>query len=137
MKEIIQALGFDPLPTAIIILQLGVISVLFRKFYKDTMTKFDNVIKTRKAEIEIVKESIKQLSSDIEEVKDKVMLNNKTTTLLAYHQCMNEAMRWEEKGSIPVGAKMHFNRVWNKYIELGDGHGEDPKVMVDRLKVIN
>ena len=136
MKELIKALGFDPLPTAIIIIQLGVISFLFRKFYKSVTNNFAKVIETRKTEIEVVKKSIQQLSSDIEEIKDKVVLNNETTTLLAYHQCMNEAMKWKEKGEIPVGAKMHFDTVWNQYEKLGDGHGTDPKNMVDSLKVV-
>ena len=34
MKEIIKALGFDPLPTAIITIQLTVIWFFLRNFYK-------------------------------------------------------------------------------------------------------
>lgn len=147
MKEIIKALGFDPLPTAIITIQLTVIWFFLRNFYetqkanqqetqKNILENFNKVIETRKEEIEIVKDSIQHLSKDIGEIKNNIKLNNDTTTLLAYHQCMNEAMKWKEKGEIPMGAKMHFETVWRQYEKLGDGHGTDPKDMIDTLKVV-
>lgn len=79
MKEIIKALGFDPLPTAIIIVQLGVIWYFLKKFYnnsKDNQKKiidnFNNMIKARETETQIIKESVNNLSKDICDVKQKM-----------------------------------------------------------------
>lgn len=137
MKEIIKALGFDPLPTAIIILQLGVISFLFKKFYNNVSDNFKEVIETRKEEIEIVKKSIENLSTDIEIIKNKISINNETTTSLVYHQCFNEAKKWQDKGYIDLGSKKYFDKMWDNYIKLGDGLGREPKDIIDSLTIKN
>lgn len=134
---IIKALGFEPMPTAIIIALLTALFFLLKAFYKNVIKQFDRVITTRTTEIGVVKASLETLTSEIEEVKNKIDKNNETTTLLAYHQCMNEAMNWQDKGEIPVGAKMHFDKVWDAYLTLGDGHGDDPKRIIDKLPIVN
>lgn len=128
-ENIVKALGFQPLPTAIIIALLAAIYFLIRR-------EFDRVIRTRSQEIKVVKVSLDTLTDEIDKIKDNQVRNNNATTLLAYHQCMNEAMKWQEKGEIPIGAKMHFDIVWDAYKDLGDGHGDDPKKMIDSLKVV-
>lgn len=135
--DVIKALGFPPLPTAIIILLVFAIYMLLRRAYKGIEDKFEKVISTRADEIKVVKVSLEALTKEIEEVKESIAKNNKTTTLLTYHQCMNEAMNWKDKGEIPVGAKMHFDKVWEAYEGLGDGHGDDPKKMIDALPIVN
>lgn len=134
---IIKAWGFEPMPTAIIIALLTALFFLLKAFYKNVIKQFDRVITTRTTEIAVVKATLETLTSEIEEVKNKIDKNNETTTLLAYHQCMNEAMSWKSKGEISVGAKMHFDKVWEAYLTLGDGHGDDPKRIIDKLPIVN
>lgn len=137
MVDIIKAMGFTPLPTAIIILLVSAIFFLLKKIGDNITRRVDELIKKRDAELVVINTSIESLIKEITDMKERLSLSNDTLTLLTYHQCMNEAMAWKEKGEIPVGAKMHFDKVWNSYLQLGDGHGSDPKEMIDSLPIVN
>ena len=137
MVDIIKAMGFTPLPTAIIILLVSAIFFLLKKIGDNITKRVDELIKKRDNELVVINSSLEALTKEVAEMKDKLSLSIDTTTLLAYHQCMNEAMAWKEKGEIPVGAKMHFDKVWNSYLQLGDGHGSDPKEMIDSLPIVS
>lgn len=75
------------------------------------------------------------IEKDLKEIKNQLNLNTKATVSLIYHQAMNEAVKWEEKGSIPLGAKKYFEEMWNFYLDLGDGRGSEPKDKIDKLKI--
>ena len=141
---IIKSLGNSELLVLIIIVLIVIIILLgaiivaiLKRVSKSVVENFNKVISTRATEIAVVKTSLEALTTEIEDMKQKIDKNNETTTLLAYHQCMNEAMNWKSKGEISVGAKMHFDKVWNAYITLGDGHGDDPKRIIDKLPIVN
>ncbi len=79
MKEIIKALGFDPLPTAIIMVQLGVIWYFLKKFYdisknnqKSIIENFNSILKIRENENQTIKESVSNISNIIGEIKNKI-----------------------------------------------------------------
>lgn len=134
--DIIKAMGFAPLPTAIIILLISAIFFLLKKIGNNITKRVDELIKKRDSELIVISSSIEALTKEVAGMKETLSLSVDTTTLLAYHQCMNEAMAWKEKGEIPVGAKMHFDKVWKSYLQLGDGHGSDPKEIIDGLPIV-
>lgn len=136
ITSIVKAFGFSPMATAIILALLSIIVFFLGLFYKMVKKSLEKVITTRNQEIAVVKLSLEELTNKIDDIQNQMNKNTDITNLLAYHQCMNEAMNWQDKGEIPVGAKMHFEKVWQAYEELGDGYGDDPKRMVDGLRVV-
>lgn len=138
MQILNELLGFVDNPrflTVIIILLVSVIIFILKAFANNVMKQFKNVLDGEKVKWTDVNNRLDEIRVTLETMDSKLKLNNDTTISLVYHQCFNEAMKWKEKGTISLGAKKYFDKMWDNYLELGDGLGTEPKDIVDALKV--
>lgn len=94
-------------------------------------------IKIIKDNIDKKKSTLKEIEEHISSITERLELNNQTIILLIYQYCWNEAKKWEEKNYIPLSSKLYFEKCWDTYIKLGDGNGDEPKKIIDNLKVID
>lgn len=121
MKEILNALGLNAPAIAIILALGGLIIFMIRNMFKQLYTRD--------------KEWRDKTSNDIEEIKKCVQTQSKALIQVIYHQCLDEAIKWRDIGYIDSNAKIQFNFEWNKYIELGDGLGDEPKQIIEKLEI--
>ena len=78
---------------------------------------------------------IDDINIRLNEIDNKIKLNNNSTVSLIYHQCLNEALKWKEKGYIDLGTKKYFESMWANYIKLGDGLGTEPIDIIKELEM--
>lgn len=135
--KIIHTLGFQDTASAVIAFLISLIAIMLEIFTRNLM-KF---LKDQKAHDDKrwqdIGTDVNQLKEELIEMKEAIKLNNESTISLIYHQCMNEAVKWKEKGFIDLGAKKYFDSMWKNYIELGDGLGTEPKDIIDSLTIKN
>lgn len=124
MSEILKALGLTPPAIAIIIALGGLVWWGVKK-----------LIAYFEKERQEIKQDLKDIKNDLKEVKAEDIKQNKGLVQVIYHQCLTEAIKWKEKGYIDSSAKVQFNHQWNKYEELGDGLGHEPKEIIDKLEI--
>ena len=129
MNEILKAIGLTP-PAIAIIMGLGTIIYCIAK------RMVDQVLEIEKKEKANIKKALEEIKEDIREIKEENRIQNKGLVQVIYHQCLNEAQRWKDKGYIESNAKIQFNIMWNKYMELGDGLGKDPEKIIEQLEII-
>ena len=83
----------------------------------------------------MVKADLEEIKKGLEEVRKEDIKQNKSLVQVLYHQCLEEALKWKEKGFVDGNAKIQFNIQWDKYKELGDGLGDEPKKIIDLLEI--
>ena len=129
MNEILKALGLTP-PAIAIIIGLGMVIYFVAK------NMLAQIIGIDKKERQEVKQALNEIKEDIKEIKKENKIQNKGLIQVIYHQCLSEAMKWKDKGYIESNAKIQFNIMWDKYVELGDGLGNDPEKIIEQLEII-
>ena len=130
MSEILKSLGFTPPAITIIVALGGLVYWYFRQSIRLLYEK-DSAFK------EMVKSDLEEIKKGLVEVRDEDRKQNKALVQVLYHQCLDEALKWKEKGYIDGNAKIQFNIQWNKYLELGDGLGDEPKTIIEKLEIRN
>ena len=130
MNEILRSLGLTP-PAITIILGLG---GLVHWFFKQGLKQLSEQDVKFKSKVEADLEEIKK---GLVEVREEDKKQNKALVQVLYHQCLEEALRWKERGYVDGNAKIQFNIQWDKYIELGDGLGDEPMKIINALEIRN
>lgn len=130
MSEILKSLGLTPPAVTIIVGLGGVVYWFFRQGLKQ-LSDQDNTFKNK------VQEDLEEIKKGLVEVRDEDRKQNKALVQVLYHQCLDEALKWKDKGYIDGNAKIQFNIQWNKYLELGDGLGDEPKTIIEKLEIKN
>lgn len=130
MSEILKSLGFTPPAITIIVALGGLVYWYFRQSIRLLYEK-DSAFK------EMVKSDLEEIKNGLVEVRDQDIKQNKALVQVLYHQCLDEALKWKEKSYIDGNAKIQFNIQWNKYLELGDGLGDEPKTIIEKLEIRN
>ena len=130
MGEILKSLGLTPPAVTIIVGLGGVVYWFFRQGLKQ-LSDQDNAFKDQ------VKSDLEEIKESLVEVRDEDRKQNKALVQVLYHQCLEEALKWKDKGYIDGNAKIQFNIQWNKYLVLGDGLGDEPKTIIEKLEIKN
>lgn len=130
MNEILKALGLTPPAIAIIVALGGLVYFFFKQGIKQLADEYNEFKKG-------VKEDLEEIKKGLVEVRDEDKKQNKALVQVLYHQCLEEALKWKEKGYVDGNTKIQFNIQWDKYLELGDGLGDEPKNIMDSLDIKN
>lgn len=130
MGEILKSLGLTPPAVTIIVGLGGVVYWFFRQGLKQ-LSDQDNTFKKK------VQSDLEEIKKGLVEVRDEDRKQNKALVQVLYHQCLDEALKWKDKGYIDGNAKIQFNIQWNKYLKLGDGLGDEPKTIIEKLEIKN
>ena len=130
MNEILKSLGLTPPAITIIVGLGGIVAWFFKQGLKQLSDKNNAFQEKVKADLEEIKQGLL-------EVRDEDRKQNKALVQVLYHQCLDEALKWKEKGYVDGNAKIQFNIQWDKYIELGDGLGKEPKIIIEKLEIRN
>ena len=130
MGEILKSLGLTPPAVTIIVALGGLVYWYFKQGVKQLYEK-DTAFK------EMVKADLEEIKKGLEEVRKEDIKQNKSLVQVLYHQCLEEALKWKEKGFVDGNAKIQFNIQWDKYKELGDGLGDEPKTIIEKLEIKN
>ena len=135
MQEIISYVDNPRFLQTIIAALIGVLGIIVR-------LGFGQVVKIVKDEKNNNATKLNQIANRMDNIDEKLIkinnaitLNNESTIHLLYHQCLNEALKWKDKGYIELGAKKYFENMWNNYVKLGDGLGSEPFDIVDKLEM--
>lgn len=135
--KIIHTLGFSDTASAVIAFLVSLIAIMLGVFARNLMKFLKDQKNHDDKRWQGIREDVSSLKEELIEMKEAIKLNNESTISLIYHQCMNEAVKWQEKGYIDLGAKKYFDSMWKNYIELGDGLGTEPKDIIDSLTIKN
>ena len=129
MEEVLKALGLTPPVIAIIVALCGVLWFICRNMVQQ-------LYKMSKDERDAIKADLQEIKAGMDELKKNDKTQNQAIVQVIYHQCLAEALKWKEQGHIDSSAKLQFNYRWTRYLELGDGLGEEPKTIVDALPIV-
>ena len=137
IKQLVSYIDNPKVLQWLVILLVAIIVFMVSKIYKNMKKQLNTIITHEKDKWNNVNNKLDDIKIEIAEIKDKLKLNNETTISLVYHQCFNEAKKWQEKGYIDLGSKKYFDKMWDNYLGLGDGLGIEPKDIIDSLPIRN
>lgn len=130
MNEILRSLGLTPSAITIILGLGGLVCWFFKQGLKQ-LSEQDVKFKSK------VEADLEEIKKGLVEVREEDKKQNKALVQVLYHQCLEEALRWKERGYVDGNAKIQFNIQWDKYIELGDGLGDEPMKIINALEIRN
>ncbi|MBR1844288.1 MAG: hypothetical protein IJ790_00990 [Lachnospiraceae bacterium] len=135
IKDVMTAIDDPKYLKVIIALLIGILAVIIKAGLKLINKILVDMKKSDDGKWGLINNKIDDINIRLDEIDNKIELNNNSTVSLIYHQCLNEALKWKEKGYIDLGAKKYFESMWANYIKLGDGLGTEPIDIIKELEM--